>query len=459
LDFLTSLKSTTTFAGDHRSMTLSFKSKLNCLLAIGALFSYFCGDVYSAQPGRTGAPPVAAAPVIKREIAAGQTFVASIGPLKRTVIASAVEGRVVKLLVEEGDRIAAKQPLAQLQTTTIELELRVAEAEQAFRQAEMDELKSGSLLDQLEQSKAKMLGAKANLEFATNAFKRIESLFKSSAVSPGDYDEALSKRDAAEQAYLELKAAHALMVAGNRPERIAQAQARLENQRAIVDLIRDRIEKYTIVSAFDGYVVAKFTDSGAWLGSGDPVVEVLALDEVEVKAYVTEEHVPFVRVGMPVRIEVPSVNKRVFTGTVSAIVPQADTRARTFPVNIRVQNEISADGPVLKSGMFARVELPTGELTSSLMVPKDAIVLGGAEPIVFVIRQTVVDDTEGVSAEAATKVAPVSVELGVASGDWIAIKGKLAEGDLVVVEGNERLRPDQAVSVKSTRSPPKESNP
>lgn len=435
-----------------------FTAKLNCLLAAGVILSHLAIASCFAQPGRTAAPPpVAAAPVIQREIASGQTFVASIGPLKRTVIGSAVEGRVVELLVEDGDRISAQQPLAQLLTTTIQLELRVAEAELAFRQAELDELTSGSLLDELEQSKAKMLGAKANLDFATSGFIRIKSLYQSSAVSKGDYDEALSKRDSAEHAYQDLKAAHALMVAGIRPERIAQSKARLENQQATVDLIRDRIKKYTIVSSFDGYVVAKFTESGAWLGSGDPVLEVVALDIVEVKAFVTEEHVPFVRVGMPVRIEVPAVSNRVFTGTVSAIVPQGDTRARTFPVNIRVENEISADGPVLKSGMYARVELPTGVLTTSLMVPKDAIVLGGVEPIVFVIRQP---SGERVTSSSPAKVAPISVVLGVASGDWIAIKGKLEEGDLVVVEGNERLRPDQAVSVKSTRSPPpKESNP
>jgi len=156
---------------------------------------------------------------------------------------------------------------------------------------------------------------------------------------------------------------------------------------------------------------------------------------------------------MPVRVEVPSVKNRVFTGAVNAIVPQGDTRARTFPVNIRVKNEIFNEGPILKSGMYARVELPTGEPIHSLMVPKDAIVLGGVSPIVFVIRSG-----EGASATK-SKVASVTVELGVAAGEWIAVKGDLDEGDQVVVEGNERLRPEQAVTVKTTRSPPKDSEP
>jgi RND family efflux transporter MFP subunit len=423
-------------------------------LLIGVLLHLAASELTGAQPERAESPaPVAVAPVIQRELAAGQTFVASVGPLKRAMIGSAVEGRMMELLVEEGQRVLAGQPLAQLLTTTIELELKVAEAELVFRQAELDELRSGPRLDELEQAKAKMLGAKSNLEFAKRGFGRIEELFRSSAVSKGDYDEALSRLSTAEQSFAELQAAHALLVAGTRPERLAQAEARLANQLASVDLIRDRIKKYTIVSNFDGYVVAKFSESGAWLRSGDPVFEVLALDEVEVRAFVTEEQVPFVKIGMPVRVEVPSVKNRVFTGAVSAIVPQGDTRARTFPVNIRVKNEIFNEGPILKSGMYARVELPTGEPIHSLMVPKDAIVLGGVSPIVFVIRSG-----EGASATK-SKVASVTVELGVAAGEWIAVKGALDEGDQVVVEGNERLRPDQAVTVKTTRSPPKDSEP
>jgi HlyD family secretion protein len=431
------------------SNRMNILSKAAFLLGLYGCVTDCC---YAQPPG--GPSPVTAAPVINRELAAGQTFVASIGPLKRATIGSAVDGRVTDLLVEEGERVTARQPLAQLLTTTIELELQVEEAELAFRQAELDEMKSGPLTDELEQARAKMLGGEANLNFARGGFDRINNLFRSNAVSQGDFDEALARLNAAEQLYLELKAAHALMTAGNRQERIAQAQARVANQLATVELIRDRIKKFTIVSNFDGYIVAKFTESGAWLRSGDPVFEVVSMDEVEVKAFVTEQHIPHIRLGMPVRVEVPAIENRIFTGNVTAIVPQGDTRARTFPVNIRVKNEITADGPTLKSGMYARVELPTGEHKATLMVPKDAIVLGGLRPVVFVINRS---DSVPVAAASGSKVAAVAVELGVASGDWIAVKGALSEGQIVVVEGNERLRTDQAVNVISTRNSPTES--
>ena len=54
-------------------------------------------------------------------------------------------------------------------------------------------------------------------------------------------------------------------------------------------------------------------------------------------------------------------------------------------MKVRVKNVISEDGPLLKAGMLARVALPTGEQRPSLLVPKDAIVLGGASPMVWIV--------------------------------------------------------------------------
>jgi HlyD family secretion protein len=117
------------------------------------------------------------------------------------------------------------------------------------------------------------------------------------------------------------------------------------------------------------------------------------------------------------------------------INPQADARSHTFPVKIRVANRIENDQPLLKSGMFARVTLAVGKPTACVLVPKDAVVLGGPTPIVLVAA----------SAADKTTVRPVPVTLGPAQGAWIAAIGDMKEGDQVIVEGNERVRPGQDV--------------
>jgi hypothetical protein len=85
--------------------------------------------------------------------------------------------------------------------------------------------------------------------------------------------------------------------------------------------------------------------------------------------------------------------------------------------------------------------LPTGEKQNALLVPKDALVLGGPTPVVYVV-------VSGDPSNKHDQVAPVPVKLGVAQGDLIQVTGAVVAGQLVVVQGNERLFPGQAVSVK-----------
>jgi RND family efflux transporter MFP subunit len=275
--------------------------------------------------------------------------------------------------------------------------------------------------------------------------ERMQDLASRSAVAARELDKAISASGEADQRLVAAQAAHRLAVDGPRPERIAQAAARVAIQEALVELLEDREKKHTIISRFRGYVIAEHTEVGQWVSQGDPVAEVIAVDQVDVVINVLESHAPFVRLGETVRVEAPALVDSLFTGEVAAIVPQADLRTRTFPVKVRVENSIDEAGqPRLKSGMLARVLLPTGASQPGLLVPKDSLVLGGRSTAVWVIDQATIAAAESGGRQAAARIVPV--ELGVAEGELIQVLGDIATGDLVVVKGNERIpppRPDQ----------------
>lgn len=399
------------------------------------------GGSSSAWAQGGGASPVVVAVVQEREVASGQTFVGTVMPLKRSSVGSAVDGRVVEFPVNEGDRVEKGQALAQLLTETIRLQTEAAEAELELRKAELAELENGSRPEEVEQAQARMLGAKALMDYSTAKLKRTRTLFETGrAITEDQLQEALSLATNAEQTWREAKAAHDLAVQGPRHEKIGQARARVASQQALVDQLKDQFKKHTMIAPFDGYVVAEHTEVGQWVSRGELVAEVVALDEVDIVAHVLESQIPFVRVGMEARVEVPSVPNRTFTGRVALIVPQADVRARTFPVKIRVENPLEEGTPLLKAGMLGRVTLPTGATQQALLLPKDALVLGGPTPLVYVVTADPKQPKQG-------KVHPVSVELGVSSGTLIQVRGNLEEGQQVVVQGNERLRPGQDVLV------------
>lgn len=408
----------------------------------------FSAVLAAAPPVVAQGPPaalVAVSPAVEREVTAAQTFVGTVMPLRKAIIGSAVDGRVVEFPLNEGDRVERGQTLAQLLTETIQLELAAAEAELELRKQELAELENGTRPEEIEQMKARMASAQARMQYAVSRRARANSAGQ--AISDEERDEMIALAVESEQAFLDARASYQLAVQGPRKEQIARARAQVAVQQATADRLKDQITKHTIISRFAGYVTAEHTEVGSWVKQGDPVAEVSALDEVEVLAQVVEQYVPHVRVGMAVNVQIPALSVTPLPGVVSAIVPQADVQARTFPVKVRVKNEFSDERPVLKSGMYARVMLPTGNKQTATLVFKDALVLGGAQPIVFVVDAASPNAKQG-------KVRPVPVELGLAEGSMIQVSGPIQPGQLVVVQGNERLRAGEDVQIQRVVPPP-----
>jgi RND family efflux transporter MFP subunit len=239
-----------------------------------------------------------------------------------------------------------------------------------------------------------------------------------------------------------------MAVAGPRVEKKRQAQARRDLQRAVLDKLIDQRDKHTVVTRFTGYVTQEFTEIGAWVGKGEPIAEIVELDQVDIEAFVLDSHVAHVELGEDVLVTIPALTDKVFQGAVVAVVPQSDERTRTFPVRVRVTNEIHGGQPLIKAGMLARVTLPTGPTREATLVPKDALVLGGSVPAVF----SVVPDEKNPQQSIAR---PIPVEIGIASSGFVQVLpsssaqgATIKPGDRVIVLGNERLRPGQAVKVK-----------
>ena len=112
----------------------------------------------------------------------------------------------------------------------------------------------------------------------------------------------------------------------------------------------------------------------------------------------------------------------------TAVVPQADAQARTFPVKVQVKNERRRLG----AGMLAKVSFAVGETYRATVVPKDAIVSRGEARFIYRVNGSGTVDE-------------VAIETGAAAAAWIEVRGDVRAGDKVVTRGNERLQPGQPV--------------
>lgn len=418
-------------------------NSIRLAMAIAAVFAVGLWRIPAAiAQGQPKPPPavVRVAPVEQKNVEVTKSFVATVMPLRKSVLGSAVDGRVTTLHVNEGDPVKAGQPVAQLLTKTIEAEVAVAEANWELRKQELAEMQNGTRKEELDAAIAREEAAKAIAEYAATKFRRVEGLAKRGQANEGELDEAMSNAHQLQKLYAAAKAARDLADAGPRPEQVAQAKAREAAAMHEVERLRDMQAKYTIRAPYDGYVTAESTEVGAWVNKGDPVAEVIELKEVDVMAMVPETDVAHVALGLRASVRVDALASAEFSGTVALVVPQADVRSRSMPVKIRVENQLVNGQPLLKAGMSARVSLRVSEPVLALVVPKDALVIGGPEPLVYIVE----------SQDGKTIVKAIPVKLGEAVGHTIAVTGKdnaLKVGQSVVVEGNERRRDGEEVLV------------
>ncbi|MCO6044532.1 efflux RND transporter periplasmic adaptor subunit [Aeoliella sp. ICT_H6.2] len=403
-----------------------------------------CLSEFAMAQGR-GPAPVVVAKVKQQPITYVQTFVGTVMPSQRATIGSAVDGRVIECNIEEGDRVEAGDALAQLLTETIRLEVKSAKSELQYLQAKLEELENGTRPEQIEQARAKMAAAKARSDYRVERRERLRDLAeRSTAVTEDEWREALMAAAEAQELYAEATAVYDEAQAGPRKEAIAQAKAQVEMQQAVVNRLEDQLTKHTISSRFAGYVVTKNTEAGSWVNRGDVVAEVVGVDTVEVVVQVLEQGVPYVTRGREdktVTVRVPALSQTEsegkFDGTVLAVVPQGDVRARTFPVKVSIPNQSTELGPLIKPGMYAEVDLAMGTSPQAMLVPKDAIVLNQKKKAVFVVDNGIAN--------------PFPLTQVREYGECLEIWGDVLPGQLVVVEGNERLRPGAQVSVIETR--------
>ena len=293
-----------------------------------------------------------------------------------SVVASEVEGIVEQLVAREGDRVDKGQPLVKLRPTNVELRL------QAIR-------------GQLQEAVARQSLARTSLD-------RSRGLFKEQIISQQQLDDAASEFEA--------------------------WQGRVSQLEAEVARLEDDLDRTVVRAPFYGIVVRELVAEGEWLGAGGAVTELLDYRDLEVTVNVPESSFAGLSIGSPAQVVISSLGNLEVPGQVRAVVPRADSRARTFPVKIAIDN---AEGQIAV-GMLARVHLSIGESRETVIVPKDAIVEQGRQKVVFRIQD---DGT----------VERLSVEIGSATGAWVGITGDLAVGDRIVTRGNERVFPGQAV--------------
>lgn len=274
--------------------------------------------------GKEQAGPAAAALTVKAaavqyvDITPSLNLNATLEGQTSATISAKIAGRIERVLVQEGQRVKAGEPLLELET--VELANSVRQAGDAVRKAQ------------------------AGYDLALNDFNRYQALYEKGAVSEQQLDNARVK----------LKTAEADLSSAKANESSAQQQY-----------------SYGVVSApVDGVIANRAATVGQVVSPGAALMLVQDINQIYAVINVEQKDLGRVKVGQTATISVDAYPDRSFSGTVAVMNPEAGSGSRMFRTKILIDN---SNGE-LKPGMFAKAELATGESARVLTIPQSAVV-------------------------------------------------------------------------------------
>ncbi|MEO0586055.1 MAG: efflux RND transporter periplasmic adaptor subunit [Planctomycetota bacterium] len=312
--------------------------------------------------------------------------------VRRAVVASEVEGKVLGVGVEVGASVVGGETV-------------LATVDDVFAKLDVERMEG-----QLAASEATLRNSRLDLE-------RLSMLATSAAARQREVDQAEAS--------------------------VASGEATVRAIRAELEQANERLERSTIVAPFDGWVTAKHVEKGEWVESGTAIVEVISGGSIDAVLDVPEALVNAVGEGDAVTVRIDALGEAA-SGEVVSLVPDGSGGARTFPVEVRIDDL----GGRLKAGMSATGEIEVGASRPRLTVPRDAVQFTASGTTVWVSGPI---EGGGPFVGSAVPV-PVAVETGIE--DRFVVRALdvgegslLGDGAAVVTAGAEVLFPGRPLMV------------
>jgi HlyD family secretion protein len=347
----------------------------------------------------------------------------NITPRQTVNVSPKTAGRIMELLVEQGDTVQKGQMIARMDDSDLQRERQQSLANVAAAEARLAQLKApnrpelkdqavadvqrsqGEILrsqGEISRAEGQVADAQSQLDFARRQLNRQKELQEEGAISINSLDEFIRKEQSAKealrqaqaqrsQALAQLKQAQA-QVKGNRARLNQQGQSGSSGEIAVqaaqvaaaiaqLRSVENRINDTIVRAPFAGQVTQRYASVGAFVtpttqasasGTGASSTSVVAIaSELEVVAKVPEIDIGQVRIGQEVEVSVDAFPEDAFKGKVRLIAPEAieERDVRFFQVRLQLLEGRER----LRSGMNADLEF-IGKQTEALMVPTVAIV-------------------------------------------------------------------------------------
>jgi len=287
----------------------------------------------------------------------------------------------------------------------------LSEGDRVGRGAVLVRIRSSEYEDKVHQASSQAAAAEAVAQKAKFDFDRATHLYDSQSLTKPDFDSARAQFDA--------------------------SQEQLKSARALTSEAEIALRDTSLIAPFDGDVVKKAVEMGAFVGPGVPAFALAKTDTVKIVVGVPDTIVRSVKVGQPVDVAIDAFPARTFHARISRMSSAADAITRNFEVEVAIPNR----DHLLRVGMIGSLQFANADgasRTSELLVPLSAVVQAkNGKYGVFVVSNS-----------SAGEVALLrSVDIGAVNGSEITVVSGLETGDRIITTGANLLKDGQRVEV------------
>jgi RND family efflux transporter MFP subunit len=348
-------------------------------------------------------------------------YSAIIAPNAQVDLAFRVSGYVVELLQTKGadGRVRPLQPGSAVTAGTVLARIRPTDYQAVVDKARgaHDEAQAG-----IQAAEAQLVQAQAVLAQAELDFNRVSTLWNKESITKPAYDASKARLDIARATVDANKAA---IAAAHERTTSAAAQMR-EAQIALADT--------ELRAPFNGILLERRLELGALAAAGAPAFTLADLESVKARFSVPDFALAGFHQGQTLMLSVLAFPGQNFSGRVLSIAAAADPKARSFEIEVAIQNASLK----LRSGMIASVRAAAAESPQpQLRIPASALVHdpAGNRYLVYAVEQN--------SGQAIAKAIPV--EPGPLTGNQVVVRSGLQPGQRIVVLGANLLQPGDPV--------------
>ena len=281
-----------------------------------------------------------------------------------SVVGFKVQGRIIELPVEEGQWVERGAVLAKLDSDDYRQQVAMDEAALRVQRRQLDLGLAGTRQQELEATEQVLLDAKADLEQKRLDFQRADTLFKQQVGPQQARDQAETNLKRARAAVERAQHQYDQAAEGTRREQLDVNRASVVQAEQKLRMSRINLEYTTLTAPKSGVVLVRQAELGEVVAPNTPVVTLGDLDDVWLRAYVSESDLGRIRWGQAAAVHTDTYPGKAYRGRISFISSKAEftpKSVQTFKERVtlvyRIKIDVQNPNHELKPGMPADAEI------------------------------------------------------------------------------------------------------